>query len=522
MGGTIPSWLPHTETQGNTIATDINVEALHQKRNNEIQNCTPFGHQFSLLDNTDNFSDLYKLICNINYNANNRGGGGSGGQWIGGKRHHHQQPYPNLDAVAKMRIALQLRGGPDWQYKFRPQHYIHGELCMILQHRAFCLTETDAIEIPIHACHPHMNENHVIVHELAFGPDSDTSVRGVSLFFNIPEAAITEFTTTQAKRYRWKRNNKKDDDKRDANKVVSVLGTLDSFEMIRPHDADAFDLASSFMQHRLHVMQAERISNMKQRFEALQSFESEKKILQKRFDDLKRHWIAWAWPVNVGRKKVDKKTPVPKVDGHYEFESVNEEKGEEPGSATSSIWETFVNESFDDDDDDMVSFFVLCAMILTSVPVHPISPYVCNFSHRSRRRRTRLKSYQQLPRRTPPDGALVSSKAWRSGRRLRMIGLCRTFKCSVKGDAIRKVSMRRATTSPSDAGRRSCWDGPTKTGSPMSGILFASTSRSHEARKYFPLSSRTTPIDNEGVWGLIITNIGEPCIHQRTDNNFYT
>lgn len=133
--------------------------------------------------------------------------------------------------------------------------------------------------------------------------------------------------------------------------------------MIRPHDADAFDLATNIMRHRLHVIQAEKISNMRERFESLKSFESEKKALQKRFEDLKRHWIAWAWPVNVGRKKVDKKTPVPKVDGNYEFESANEaeEEGIEPGSAASSIWRTFVSESFDDDT-DMVRKLVQIAL----------------------------------------------------------------------------------------------------------------------------------------------------------------
>ena len=253
-----------------------------------------------------------------------------------------------------MLIALQLRGdNDDWHYKFRPQHIIHDELCMVLQHRAFCLNDSGAVEIPLSSCHPHMNVNHVVVHELAFGPDSDTSVRGVTLYFNIPESAITEFTEAQAKRYRWKRTHNKKGDKKDETKPLSVFDSMDGFEMIRPHDSDAFDLATDIMKHRLEMMQAEQISAMKERHEALRALEVHKKDLQGRFEALRRHWITWAWPVNVGRKKVDRNTPVPKVDGHYEFEvDVRDDDSEEDkdlGSASGNVWNTFVKEEFDDD-----------------------------------------------------------------------------------------------------------------------------------------------------------------------------
>jgi len=230
---------------------------------------------------------------------------------------------------------------------------------MVLQHRAFCLTESDVIEIPLQACNPQMNENHVVVDELAFGPDSDASVRGVALYFNIPESEMTVFTPAQAKRFRWKRSVKKDNDRDEKYKKASAFDAMDSFEMIRPHDTDAFELATTIMMNRLDILQAERISSMRQRHDALRALEVRKQALQQRFEALKRHWTSWAWPVNAGRKKVDKNTPVPKVEGPYEFrkgrlaadnggndgESNDEDDG--LGSATKNVWTSFVKTEFD-------------------------------------------------------------------------------------------------------------------------------------------------------------------------------
>jgi len=289
-------------------------------------------------------SDLYKLICNLNFAK------------------HHNSQYRKIDMVSKIQIALQLRGTADWQFKFRPQHIIHDELCMILQHRAFCLTEAGAIEIPLHACNPHLNDSHVTVHELAFGPDDDTSVRGVSLWFNIDESAVTEFTSAQAKRFRWKRNLKKDENgDKNKNKVPTIFDmALDGFEMIRPHDPDSFNLTTKILEHRLGVAQAERIGYVSQRHTTLQRLEERKKVLHQRFDALKRNWISWGWPVNVGRKKIDRNTPVPKVDGKYEFEEAGShsndgDDGADIGSETKHVWSCFVSEKFEDENNN-VSF----------------------------------------------------------------------------------------------------------------------------------------------------------------------
>jgi Zinc finger C-x8-C-x5-C-x3-H type (and similar) len=139
------SWLPVTETQGNTIPTDINVESSHQKRLYSILHDNPFGNNFSLQH--DEPEHLYQLVANMNEDGRRR----------------------QLLDMHKVSIALQMQGKCDWSYKFRPQHIIHGELCMQLQKRAFRLTNTgQAYDIPVDSFDPRSPAN-VLVREIAFG-----------------------------------------------------------------------------------------------------------------------------------------------------------------------------------------------------------------------------------------------------------------------------------------------------------------------------------------------------------------
>lgn len=338
--GTSPSWLTHTETQGNTIATDINVESLHQKRFNEIHSDNPFGNRFSLRHDT--FSELYKLICNLSFA---RGG------WVDANRRHAR----HLDPRIKLQIALKMRGEADWCYKFRPQHVIHDEMCMVLQHRGFQVDGDRVTEIPLSKCQPRLNPNHLDVRELAFGPDSDASVRGVALWFNIGEGDVVECTAAQSKRYRFKRGKCKKDMIDFAN--PSAFDELDCFEMIRPNDDDAYQLATDILKHRLAFLRTESIGAMRERHEELGAREKEKEQLKRRFEALRLHWILWAWPINEGRAKVDKNTYVPKVDGTYSFRqalghpygssSGNEDDDANFGRNSRNVWQSFVNYKFD-------------------------------------------------------------------------------------------------------------------------------------------------------------------------------
>jgi len=331
------------------MATDINVDSLHQKRLHTILYDNPFGDQFSF---GNSWSDLYKLICCIDYSKKDG--------WIDKRRQR------GLGPIYKLQIALKLRATPDWQYKYRPQHIVHNELCMVLQKRAFRIGNTmEAVEIPLSSYNIRL-PSHVLVREIAFGPDSDPAVRGVSLWFNISEDEVQICTPQQAKRFRWKRTVKGSSSKdQESQTDTSVFQKLDSFPMIRPDDKYAFNLATDIMKHRLSVLQTERLSSMSDRFEALKKLEAQKKLLKERFENQKRSWVDWAWPVNVGRKKVDKRTPVPPVDVKYSLESPkanamkaqiegyddmseqdsnDDESGERLilGSAVYRVWESFL------------------------------------------------------------------------------------------------------------------------------------------------------------------------------------
>jgi hypothetical protein len=330
--GSTASWLPHTETQGNSINTDINVDGLHQKRLNTILHGNPFGEQFSL--DFDDWGDLYKLVCNTTSSNKRR--------------------RNTLSEGHKLSIALQMRGGSTWMYKFRPQHIISDTLCMVLQKRAFRLEKSGtATCIPLSGYSP-SNPKHALVRELAFGPDSDPSVRGVALWFNISESEVAVCTPQQAKRYRWKKGPKNEDNNLRPERSA-LFDTRECFMMIRPHDPDAYELTTSIIGHRFDTVQAESFSSLSKRFDSLKELTKEKEQLCQDFQNQRRHWISWAWPMNTGRQTVDDDTPVPSIDGNYvpiiDPRETLDEQDVEPatGSAVQAIWDSFVTIKFTQD-----------------------------------------------------------------------------------------------------------------------------------------------------------------------------
>jgi hypothetical protein len=185
--------------------------------------------------------------------------------------------------------------------------------------------------------------------ELAFGPDSDPTVRGVALYFNISEAEVTECTPQQAKRFRWKKNS----GAQEANTKISVFDTRECFTMIRPYDRDAFQFATDILKHRLETVKAERLTVLNERFEVIKILQKEKDVLRESFLAHKRSWINWCWPISAGRQTIDDDTRVPPVDAEYapiiDCEAMVDQAAHETevvmGSAIQPIWESFVNQT---------------------------------------------------------------------------------------------------------------------------------------------------------------------------------
>jgi hypothetical protein len=227
---------------------------------------------------------------------------------------------------------------------------------MVLQHRAFKVEGDRVTEIALAACRPHSKPSHVEVRELAFGPDSDDSVRGVALWFNVDESNVVACTPAQSKRYRYKKGSSSKKDTIYGSKS-SAFGSLDRFEMIRPSDTASYDLATDILKHRLAVVRTESIAAIRDRHDEVVIRNKEKELLKERFTALKRHWTAWGWPVNDGREKVSRNTTVPKVDGMYEFPRVPghilafeyDEDDFRLGRNSRKVWLSFVNQGFEGD-----------------------------------------------------------------------------------------------------------------------------------------------------------------------------
>ncbi|KAL3936365.1 MAG: hypothetical protein SGARI_002585 [Bacillariaceae sp.] len=252
-----------------------------------------------------------------------------------------------ISEVHKLSMAIQMRQSHEWMYKFCPQHVIFQETCMVLQQKAFALESDSGNAVPMTLNkYKASNPKHVMVYELAFGPDADPSVRGVALWFNIPKKDISECNSHQAKRFRWKKTSKFDD-ANDRKKKVSPFELRECFNMIRPHDQKAFKLCTEILEHRFATAKAERLTTMGDRFQLLKQLKGQRSLLQDKFECQKRDWIAWTYPINHGRQRFDEDSAVPPVDVEYKpmidvTPADESSQNAVAGSAVQGVWGSFV------------------------------------------------------------------------------------------------------------------------------------------------------------------------------------
>lgn len=320
VAGPSSSWLTHTETKGNSLPTEINVESRYQQRLYSLLYSTPFGNQFSI--HSDNWEVLFNLVCNLT-DTDKRCG--------------------SISPVHKVDMAIKMRGRSDWGYIFKPQHVIHGELCMVLQKRSFLAAGAEATEISLKSYNP-SSPGHIIVWELAFGPNGaewgHPSVRPVGLYFNIKEEDVITCTPQQAKRYRWKPNTKK---KPSMDELTQGIDCVERFEMVRPADSAAFDLATRILRCHREELRVEAFPALDpiKHGQARENVQQEKLELRNLINCHIAHWKRWAWPINAGRENFDEDTPVPSVDAVYEPSDLFTDCRN-----SALIWETFLAADF--------------------------------------------------------------------------------------------------------------------------------------------------------------------------------
>ena len=123
--------------------------------------------------------------------------------------------------------------------------------------------------------------------------------------------------------------------------------------MVRPIDESAFDLATEMLVHRYETVKADRMSHIKERIVALEKLQRDRTVLQQVFENHKRHWVAWTFPIQNGRHLADDDTPVPPVDATYDpildRESIHRKQSEGQdvanvsGVAAQKVWDSFVS-----------------------------------------------------------------------------------------------------------------------------------------------------------------------------------
>lgn len=206
---------------------------------------------------------------------------------------------------------------------------------MVIQQKSFCLAASKAFEIPLESFNP-LSPSQVLVWELSFGPDGaecgHSCVRPVGLYFNLKQEEVRlAWPESQAKRYRWKPNQQEERN--------FGIERLDFFEMVRPHDAAAFNLTTRILKCHLEELRLKTFPSLDDSScrEAHESVKLELAALKRGINSHIAHWKRSAWPINEGREKFDEETPVPAVDAEYNPSPMAAE------SNSAETWKSFLS-----------------------------------------------------------------------------------------------------------------------------------------------------------------------------------
>lgn len=402
------SWLPHAETLVNSVGTSANVDKLYHQQLSAVYSCSPIYNYIPKRrwksDPSQTFfawRDLYAYVCNLSGNATSWDYDYDYSSVVNSMGYPLQQSFFK-DSASRLRtelvrvlVALKIRERKKGQsFAYLPTHLFCGELCMVLQTRAFkvpnelknlqgnasIISEIDFDPKNV----PGGSNDIVVAREIAFGPVGDPGIRQVSIWFNIEESDLVPCTSQQAKRHKRSRHRLKKDrgkERSSSQNISMATNTTQSssnypeddiqktpdtvehapFFNYQPVDADAFNLVTSILIHRSQVILLWILNPPKQRKDvianSLRAFEHQ---IESSFSSQRRHWMTWSWPINQGRDRIDEDTDVPPVTGEYELSLKHENNpcvvyfhGKNDGSgadvvssrsklATFIIWKSFL------------------------------------------------------------------------------------------------------------------------------------------------------------------------------------
>ena len=310
------AWLPHAETMINKIADGANVDNFYHERVASVYNlCPVYGYvpliPTTLYEENIGFKHFYDFICNADRKP-------------GRSRSAQRDALDSLSEEAQMQIVLKMRQEKvGSSYTYMPTHLLQGELCMVLQTKRFesrknIMNGADIVQ-EIDFDSQQLTENRTIkVHEIAFGPVGDVTVRTVTLWFDIADKDLVECTPQQAKHHKRSRHrlNKKVKNKANIDENVTKIPPFNHYQ---PRDHDTFDLITNILTFRLKTVTLLRRGKYEAgaKEQLIHELETEMESLKFRYSNLLRHWIIWSWPDQVLQPVIDDDTDVPPVDGEY-------------------------------------------------------------------------------------------------------------------------------------------------------------------------------------------------------------